>query len=106
MRSKRSSGSATEAVCVSVSFIGSVIVTRFDNGVHLTLSVARAAIYLDRCEQPFLGEIPYGSFLYAEFGTDLLLGEQTVFLGFQENRKKAIAGGVNRVHHKLVEVGE
>lgn len=106
MRSKRFSGSETEAVCVSVSFIGSVIVTGFDNVVHLTLPVACAAIYLDRCELPFLCEIPDGGFLYAEFGTYLLLGEQTVFLGFHEKRKKAVAGGVNRVHHKLVEVGE
>lgn len=106
MRSKRSSGSVTDAVCVSVSFIGSVIVTGFDNGVHLTLSVSCAAVYLDRCELSFLSEIPHGGFLYAEFGAYLLLGEQAVFLGFHEKRKKAVAGGVNRVHHKLVEVGE
>ena len=70
------------------------------------MSVACAAIDLDRSKLSFLGEIPYGGFLNAQFGTYLLLGEQTVFLGFQEKRKKAVAGGVNRVHHKLVEVGE
>lgn len=106
MRSKRSSDSVTDAVCVSGSFIGSVFVTGFDNGVYLTLAVACASVYLDRGELSFLCEIPDGGLLNAEFGTYLLLGEQTVFLGFHEKREEAVAGGVNRVHHKLVEVGE
>lgn len=70
------------------------------------MAVACAAVYLDRCQPSFLGEVPYGGFLYAESGAYLLLGEQAVFLGFHEKRKETVAGGVNRVHHKLVEVGE
>jgi hypothetical protein len=96
---------ASEFSAVCVSFIGStIIIVKY--GVYLAQTVACASIYLYRGKLPFLSEIPDGGFLYAEFGTYLLFGKQTVFLGFNEKRKKTVAGGVNSLHHKLVEVGE
>lgn len=102
MRSKRSSAGVSNVD----SFIGSVIVTGFDNGVHLAQSVARTAVHGGRVEFALFGEIPDGGFLYAEFGAYLLLGEKAVFLLFHEDGKKAFAGGFDCVNHQLMEVGE
>ena len=82
------------------------VIFGFENGGHLALSVADAAVDFYRCQFAIACQIPDRGLADAELGTYLFLGEQTVFLGLHVDGHKTLACSVDGVNHKLMQVGE